>query len=234
MLFYEHGAAILSLVLAPIPSEILERLIILRLFNRKVEHLLRSGFARRYADEVPEVVATMAEVRFEALGNNQFAVEGRVSSRLADFDQDEIDAFVLTHRMFTQRNDPISIAALGDLYARKWMPEQGRGFVEDIRAEIADYLSRAATVMFGDDRIAVGVIVDVVIYGGMAHTNLEKSAIFESWSGAGFIGFIWAEFFAYARFMLGKLDQLRQINAQVLDAFDSGKVLWLVEHHPSD
>ena len=38
------------------------------------------------------------------------AVVGRVTSWLEDFDQDEIDFFVLTHRILTQNNDALSIA----------------------------------------------------------------------------------------------------------------------------
>jgi hypothetical protein len=59
-----------------------------------------------------------------------------VSSYLGDFSQDEIDAFVLTHRILTQKNDPLSIASLRKIYARPWMPEEARAPFNDARAQL--------------------------------------------------------------------------------------------------
>jgi hypothetical protein len=75
--------------------------------------------------------------------------------------------------------------------------------------------------MFGVDAISVRSIVDIIIYGGLAHTNAEKSKIFESWRNSGAIGFIWAELFAFARHAVEILQYLRGLNAGVLEAIDN-------------
>jgi hypothetical protein len=149
----------------PIPQDIQAQLETLRYFNLKVDHLDRSGFAARYAEEIPEVVAEMKGLSFENLGDGQFAVAGRVNSWLHDFNQDEIDAFVLTYRMFTQPNDRISIASLAKIYATGWIPSGGREHFEAARTRINEYLNNAATIMFGDDYVSVESIIEVVVYG---------------------------------------------------------------------
>jgi hypothetical protein len=48
--------------------------------------------------------------------------------RFADenFDREEIDAFVLTCRILTQRNDRYSIRRLADVYSAMWVGEDGK------------------------------------------------------------------------------------------------------------
>jgi hypothetical protein len=82
---------------------------ILRQFNRKVDRLEQSGFCRRFDIETPNVIAKFEDVTFEKMGDTTFNIVGRLDSWLEDFNQDEIDAFVLTFRLFTQDNDRISL-----------------------------------------------------------------------------------------------------------------------------
>ena len=214
--------------LPTVPADIQAQLDTLRHFNRKVDHLERTGFAVRYAEEVPQVMARFDDVSFEDHGGGKLSMTGRVHSWLQDFSQDEIDAFVLTYRLFTQRNDRISLHSLSGIYASGWMPAEAREYFESARSEVKDYLERAATIMFGEYHISIAGIVDVVVYGGMAHSNREKSEIFDAWSSSGFMGFIWAEFFAYARFMIRILRQIRDLNLHLLTALDDGTA-WFIE-----
>jgi hypothetical protein len=71
---------------------------------------------------------------------------------------------------------------------------------EDARKGLNDHLDGAATLMFGDEQISIRETADIVIYGGLAHTNEAKSKIFEGWKNSGIMGLISAEFFAYARY----------------------------------
>jgi hypothetical protein len=194
---------------------------ILRQFNRKVDRLEQSGFCWRFETETPNVIAKFEDARFEKTGDTTFNIVGRIDSWLEDFNQDEIDAFVLTFRLFTQDNDRISLHRLSKIYASDWMAGgNARECFEDARKDFNDYLDSAATIMFGNNAISIRSIADIVIYGGLAHTNAEKSEIFESWAQSGMMGFIWAEFFAYARHAVEILQYLRSLNAGVLDHID--------------
>lgn len=136
----------------------------------------------------------------EKTGDTSFSMLGRIDSWIPEFDQDEIDALVLTLRLFTQDNDRISLRSLSRIYASEWLQGgNAQECFEGARKQLNDHLDSAATVIFGDKVVSIRFIADVVIYGGLAHTNEKKSKIFRSWSGSGVVGLIWAEFFAYAR-----------------------------------
>jgi hypothetical protein len=198
--------------------EINRQLDVLREFNRKVDRLEQTSFWRRYENQTPNVIMKMNDPTFESTGDARFSILARIDSWLEDFDQDEIDAFVLTFRLFTQDNDRISLRSLSKIYASPWMNNGNAAeCFEDARKAINDQLDSAATVMFGNDTISVRSIADIVIYGGLAHTNAKKSDIFQSWKASGIMGLIWAEFFAFAREAVETLKYLRSLNASVLE-----------------
>src|SRR5262245_46644459 len=58
----------------------------------------------------------MNDPTFESTGD-RFTILARIDSWLEDFEEDEIDAFVLTFRLFTQDNDRISLRSLSKIYA---------------------------------------------------------------------------------------------------------------------
>lgn len=199
-------------------AEIAAQLAVLREFNRKVDRLEQTGFWKRYENEIPQVVIKMDDLTIEKAGHASFSMLGRIHSWIPEFDQDEIDAFVLTFRLFTQDNDRISLRALSRIYGSDWLQGgNARECFEEARKQINDHLDSPATVMFGDTVVSVRFIADVMIYGGLAHTNEEKSKIFQSWSQSGIMGLIWAEFFAYLREALDTLKYLRGLNAGLLE-----------------
>jgi hypothetical protein len=205
-----------------VKEEIDRKLDVLREFNRKVDRIEKTKFWLRYENEAPNVIVKMDQVQFDHIGPAQFSILGRIDAWVEEFDQDEIEAFVLTFRLFTQDNDRISLRNLSAIYASDWLEGgNARECFEDARKSLNEYLDSAATIMFGVDAISVRSIVDIIIYGGLAHTNAEKSKIFESWRNSGAIGFIWAELFAFARHAVEILQYLRGLNAGVLEAIDN-------------
>ena len=208
---------------------------ILRQFNRRVDHLERSGFSKRYESEIPNVIAKMEDVTFERGEGPRFSIVARIHSWIEDFSQDEIDAFVLSYRVFTQRNDRLSIPSLAKIYERGWMSENPRECFEDARRQLNEYLDGYATVEFPGGRILVRTIVDVIIYGGLAHSNQQKAEIFEYWENSGFMGFIWADFMAYAREAVDTLKYIRGLNQGLMDHLEvHGLTLEMAPDRPSE
>ncbi|WP_036015876.1 hypothetical protein [Bradyrhizobium yuanmingense] len=202
-------------------AEITTQLDVLREFNLKVDRLEQTGFWKRYENETPNVVMKMDDLIMEKTGDTSFSMLGRIHSWIPEFNQDEIDAFVLTFRLFTQDNDRISLRRLSRIYASDWLQGgNAQECFEGARKQLNDHLDSAATVMFGDTAVSIRFIADVVIYGGLAHTNEEKSKIFQSWSQSGVMGLIWAEFFAYAREAVDTLKYLRGLNAALLEGVE--------------
>lgn len=199
-----------------IPDTIQRQLATLRRFNRRVDRLKASGFAKRFENDLPNVTSRMDAVSIESTGNGQFVISGRFDSEIDDFNQDEIDAFVLTYRIFTQRNDALSLASLAAIFDSEWMPSNAREEFELCRSEINEALDSGATIIFEDYQPSVRFIVDTIIYGGLAHTNEEKAKIFEIWQTVPARGFIWAEFFGFAVLAVSILDRIRRLNEALL------------------
>jgi ribosomal protein L30 len=196
-------------------------------FNRRVDRVEASRFWKRYRDEKPNAIMKMEKMELEKTGPTSFAMTGIVHSMLEDFDQDELDAFVLSYRVFTQDNDQLSLRSLSRLYDSEWMPPEAKERFEEARTQLNEHLDSQATIMFGERAVRVRNIVDVVIYGGMAHANPEKAAIFESWEKSGVMGFIWAEVIAYLRALMETVLFVKKLNEQVLktsEKFLSSKV----------
>src|SRR3974390_5884 len=106
---------------------------VLTLFNHKVAKLDAGGFAKRYANDIPSVISKFDNPVFHQTGASGFPITGRITSRLEEFNQDEIDAFCLTHRILTQNNDPISVGRLALIYEKPWMPKEARDAFNDAR-----------------------------------------------------------------------------------------------------
>ncbi|MGH7032642.1 MAG: hypothetical protein ACREFL_02800 [Stellaceae bacterium] len=60
-----------------------------------------------------------------------------------------------------------------DLRAAVVSGEAGAPF-NDARAQLNDYLNRAATVGLPEDKIAIRDLADIVIYDGLVHTTTAK------------------------------------------------------------
>jgi large subunit ribosomal protein L30 len=193
---------------------------VFRRFNRRVTRTEQSAFWNRYANRVPNVVARLDDMKFEKTGAMSFAMKGTLHSFLEDFDQDEIAAFVLDYRQYTQNNDAISISSLARIYGRAWMHSGARKNFEEIRARFNRELDASSSLVFGDYHMSVRTLVDIVVYGGLAHSNPEKAEIFKSWEKSGIMGIVWADFFAAMRDLMQTLKQLRTLNDQVLAVAD--------------
>lgn len=193
---------------------------VLRRFNRRVTRTEQSSFWKRYADQIPNVVMRFDNVKFEKSGPTGFTMEGTVHSFLEDFDQNEIAAFVLDYRQYTQNNDAISLASLARIYGRPWMHIGARKNFEESRARFNRALDASSTLIFGNYEMSVRTLVDIVVYGGLAHSNPKKAEIFESWEKSGIMGTVWAVFFACMRDLMRTLKQLRMLNEQVLAIAD--------------
>jgi len=188
----------------------------LRRFNRRVTRTEQSAFWKRYEDQIPNAISRFDNVQFEQTGPTTFAMQGVIHSVLEDFNQDEIAAFVLDYRQYTQNNDAISIGSLARIYHRAWMHPGARNNFDEIRARYNQSPDASSGIMFGDYTMCVRELVDIVVYGGLAHSNEKKAAIFESWETSGIMGFVWASFFAAMRDLMKTLKILRTLNEQFL------------------
>ncbi len=201
-----------------IPPEIEKQLDVLRLFNRKADQLRQKGFVARYKDEIPCVTLHFKGVAIEQINENGlFAISGKIDSELDDFSRDEVDSVVLSYRMFTQDNDAISIRRIAAIYTSDWIPEDGKAHFEKARLSFNEYLDSAATVEFEKYQISIRYICDVIIYGGLAHSNPDKECIFNQWQKVPARGMLWVEFYAFLRFAVNTIFHIAEMNTWLIE-----------------
>jgi hypothetical protein len=192
----------------------------LRLFNEKVDRLLATGIAQRYQEELPEVIAEWHSVQLSDAPNNVVLVAGIMNSCLSKHDQDEIDAFVLTFRMFIQQNDRSSISSLAKVYAKKWMPAEALSSFDSAKLALDEYLDSPILLQLQTQRVTRRQLVDTIVYGGLAHSNVSKEAIYRGWIESGVSGFFWGEFVVTLKDILRYLAFFQELNLAVLENCD--------------
>jgi hypothetical protein len=196
-----------------------QELELLRNFNAKVGRLERTRFVKRFENDVPEVFMSFEELKITDLGNGQLNFFGKLKSWVPDFDEDEIDAFVLTYRMLTQNNDRLSVARIAEIYERDWMPIEAASNFCEAREHLNNYLDSAAVMEFGPHQMAIRDVVDIVIYGGLAHSNQQKAKVFDVWSANHAIsGLMWVEFMAAMNKAFYVFSFIRRLNDAVIEA----------------
>lgn len=189
---------------------------ILRLFNEKVDRLQNSSFAKRYGDELPEVIATWQSVETTRTSDKDVEMTGVVVSHLSQHDQDSIDAFVLTFRMFIQKSDRVSLKSLEKIYNKSWMPEEAKASFIEAKRAVDEYLASDIFLEVKGESISRGFLVDTILYGGLAHSDASKESKFRKWTRSGAAGFIWVEFVVAMKDMLKYLVFFRKLNEAVL------------------
>lgn len=196
----------------------------LKSFNAKIDRLERSGFAKRFENEVPEVMAKFeSPIDFYNHGDGNFTLGGKIESWVPDYNEDEIDAVVLTYRVLTQNNDRVSLASLAKIYNADWFPEEGMQEFNKARDKVNEYLDSPATVFFEEGHITIRTLMDIIIYGGLAHSNLKKERIFNSWIHSDASGFFKVEFMAALKFMLFYFKYFRDLNEVTIKILEYNK-----------
>lgn len=140
----------------------------LKLFNEKAEKLLNSRFVK-YLNE-KGLSANISDN-----DNQGFKVERYLP------DQEAIDAFILTFRFFIQDNEKSSFRSLGKTYEKLLISiELKKKFVE-WREALNHYLDQKISMTLNGYNPSNREILDIFIYGELAHSNPKKKTIYDSW-----------------------------------------------------
>jgi hypothetical protein len=198
-----------------------EHLSILEQFNEKVTRLETTRFGRWLDASTPNVTARMVSPQVNRTGEATFELVGSIQSELDEHDQDDIDAFILTYRMFVQKRDALAISSVAKIYEAAWMPGEARDRFREARQAVNDWLESTTSVLDGQHEVTRRELVDVVLYGGLAHSEQAKVPTFNAWMRMGAAGFFWAELVVTLKEMLRFLRYFRELNEAVIA--NSGK-----------
>lgn len=210
-------------------TDIKTALYTLKLCNEKISKLETSRFHKTLQEEeftvITKFVGSPAAItRRENTDSDSVSISifGKIESYLPIFDQDNVDAFALTFRQLTQNNDRISIGNLSrEIYGSQWLFKEARVNFGQIRDGLNQYLNSAIFLQLSKrGTISRRKLVDVILYGGLAHTNDAKEKIFRSWMDSGFSGLFWAEFFETMVNVLNKFLVIKEINDNIITIFE--------------
>ncbi len=134
---------------------------------------------------------------------------------------ESIDAFVLTFRQFFQNNDAISFGNMAKHYAAlradDAIPEELAEEYGEARAALNRFLDAETNINHNDRQLTHGYILDVFVYGVLAHTNKEKRAVYQQWQAVPImLPMITYQFTAIMREVLGVIFGVRDINRRAL------------------
>ena len=178
----------------------------LKLFNIKAKRLLDSRFMKYILEK--------KRISFGVHVERGKKVE---TSRTLP-DQDAVDAFVLTFRYFIQNNEKCSFGNLAKTYSKPFIPIEMRKEYSEARKRLNEYLDSPASLKFGDEPLSRRRVLDVFVYGGLAHAKPKKKEVFDKWMEHSIVrGFFEAEFVSILFFALRIIQYVAGLNARVIE-----------------
>jgi len=141
----------------------------LKLFNEKANELANSNFVK-YILEHKKISFEVSMKRGE-----------RVKIARTIPNEEAIKAFVLTFRFFIQNNERCSFGNLDEIYARLPVSEKIKKQFRTARKTLNEYLDSSTSVTIQNEKISRRKLLDVVVYGGLAHATLQKKKLYDSW-----------------------------------------------------
>lgn len=191
-------------------------------FNEKVLRLEKTRFfnSPRTAFSLEKVPARVHSVNQTGNESEGYSLILELEAKVSDFglhyfDRDNIEAFVLTYRMLTQNNDRYSIAQLAGGYDH--VHQVFRNIFSHLRQQYAEFLSADSPLHPKGVALSHGNILDIVIYGELAHSNKRKAITFHNltrWSAHE--KSLWLAFDHTLRFSVEILQYFRDLNAAIL------------------
>lgn len=149
-----------------------QEIAILKKFIEKVDYLNSLSFVR-----------TLSE------GNSQLTISWTRDTGILTLAQrgpnsEQIDAFVLSMRLFMQNNDSISIWNTSQLIQTLPFPHNLKQEFADLRENLNDYLDSDSRISILEDNPTNREILETILYGRLAHVQPEKQARCERWFAA--------------------------------------------------
>ncbi len=140
----------------------------LALFNEKAEKLLGSRFVTEMTEH-----PTGIKLSWEADQAGQVTVTGP--------DDEALAALALTIRFFIQDGDGISFREMARIYDDSSVPEDIRARYRAVREAINGFLDGPSMFDLYGEVISHRRLLEVFLYGSLAHVNREKHETLERW-----------------------------------------------------
>ncbi len=151
-----------------------EQIAAIKLFNEKALKLQNSSFVRDL--QLPNAGV---KIKGERQDDGNFAIS---SERKGPSDE-SIEAFVLTFRFFIQDNEESSLRNIASIYHGTDFENDLTGRFDSARNAINHLLAspNPLNITYNETVPTNRQVMEVFIYGGLAHANPEKYALYKEW-----------------------------------------------------
>ena len=155
-------------------TEVDDQISALRLFNEKVRELLELSFVK---------AVTYPNAGFSLSGERQEDGSFKMQSTIRGPSVEAVKAFVLTFRFFIQDNETTSLRNIASLYDSRNIDPQQRAHFQSARIEVNKMLDAPNFLNLNYNGVTPTnrQIMDVFVYGGLAHANPEKYKTYKDW-----------------------------------------------------
>ncbi len=196
-----------------------EALYRLQLYNEKVEKLRRSGFFRRIMADHGIKVTVSAAI-------NQPLVIDRNGPG-----EDNIDAFITTYRFFIQPRDKIDRPHMREVYEALRdefgfaTGEYEQAIKQAIKAvdSAGTYFAGATPFKIDGEVVSRATLHDVIIYGGLAHANRDKKAVYDRWAAMPTYSLIEHQFMTILIDALRSIMSLQELHKRAIEFLEQKK-----------
>jgi len=147
-----------------------------------------------------------------------FQIDGPVSVERRGPDEEAIDAFVLTFRFFIQDNEESSLRKQAKLYGDLLISYHKKDKFEKYRNNLNEFLDSQSFFSTNGNNWTKRQILEIFIYGGLAHANKKKKEIYDHWmSNQVLKPMITDEFVNILKIVLVYIMWIKSLNEQVIE-----------------
>ena len=139
----------------------------LQLFNEKADKLESGSFTKKLENSGLTISAKLGQP---------------VQAQRHGPDDESIDAFVLTMRFFVQDNESTSFRNMADLYSKLPVSAELAQKFNDARAKTNADLDKTTPINLNKVDLTYRAVYEVFLWGGLAHANAKKKAVYDSWA----------------------------------------------------
>jgi len=143
--------------------------------------------------------------------------DGNLKGELEKPDEESIDAFVLTYRFFCQNTEMSSFENMEAVYEKLPISQQRKDSFKNARGQFNAWLDSIPSIEIENVILTRREILDIFIYGGLAHANKKKKEIFDQWMSDPLLSlFMTNEFVSILRKVMDFIIHIRNLNDEVI------------------
>ena len=190
------------------PLSLPEKLQKLKLFNEKIETVMRGRF-------VPQVFRPDHGVTMNFQPEKPLTIEKRGA------DEEAILALATTLRFFVQDRDGISLSQIADIYQSLPVEEMAKKSARSAVENVDKYLDGGLGFAFNGEVTTNRRLFEVVMYGGLAHANDDKRIEYERWMkgpAAKFMQFFFEDIVAHMLQVIVSFQSMNERTIQMLES----------------